>query len=516
MTRPAISLCMIVKNEASSLPRCLRSVRGTVDEIIVVDTGSTDNTVAIAKSFGAKVLDFPWNGSFSAARNAGLRRAKGTWILFLDADEELAFEDKEQLTICAGHLEFEAFFLQIQNHSGETLSSPVATVNPILRMFRRRPEHLFRGAIHEQIAPSILERRPQAAMHITTVKIHHYGYAGSVVASKDKIRRNLELLKQALEETPDDPFHHYNVAVEYMRMRDWQSALVHLRQSLALSGLGASYRHLIYKYESRCSLELGQYEEALEACDQGVACFPDYTDLYHLKGTLLYASGRKQEAIESLKLALQKGSPPAQYHTDAGVGTYLSALALGQIYEELEEDNDAIFWYGEALRLSQVWMAPLWKLVRSMRLARREDELPALLTGLLSPCSPETIAAIVAALIDENCLQAAQALLSSGKQAEDPLFVQQSFTGSDEMGARILNAYRNERAGEALRLLRSWMSPTSPAHEVLPKEAYRKSRTLLVLADSHLGSLDPSLPYSTIYRQVRRSLPLPKIEIEEA
>lgn len=87
--QPLISLCMIVKNEADNLARCLRSARGAADEIIIVDTGSTDATRSIARSFGARIIDYPWNGDFAAARNAGLALAQGTWILVLDADEEL-------------------------------------------------------------------------------------------------------------------------------------------------------------------------------------------------------------------------------------------------------------------------------------------------------------------------------------------------------------------------------------------------------------------------------------------
>ncbi|MFD2880591.1 glycosyltransferase family 2 protein [Paenibacillus rhizoplanae] len=97
------------KNEADNLARCLRSVRGAVDEIIIVDTGSTDATCSIARSFGARIIDYPWNGDFAAARNAGLALAQGTWILVLDADEELEPGSRDELLVCAKHTEYEAF-----------------------------------------------------------------------------------------------------------------------------------------------------------------------------------------------------------------------------------------------------------------------------------------------------------------------------------------------------------------------------------------------------------------------
>ncbi len=96
-TRLRLSLCMIVKNEEEMLPGCLTPLVGVVDEMIVVDTGSTDRTVAIAESFGATVVSFPWNGSFSDARNASLDAATGDWVMYLDADEHLEAEDADTL-----------------------------------------------------------------------------------------------------------------------------------------------------------------------------------------------------------------------------------------------------------------------------------------------------------------------------------------------------------------------------------------------------------------------------------
>jgi len=92
-----LSLCMIVKNEEANLSRCLDSVKDIVDEIIIIDTGSTDNTVRIAESYGAKVFSIQWNDDFSEARNASLEKANGKWILLMDADDELAQEDRHKV-----------------------------------------------------------------------------------------------------------------------------------------------------------------------------------------------------------------------------------------------------------------------------------------------------------------------------------------------------------------------------------------------------------------------------------
>lgn len=97
MSRPFISLCMIVKNEAERVAACLQSVRDVVDEIIITDTGSTDGTMDICRSMGAAVYSYEWDDSFANARNAGIARATGQWIFWLDGDEELDHDERGQL-----------------------------------------------------------------------------------------------------------------------------------------------------------------------------------------------------------------------------------------------------------------------------------------------------------------------------------------------------------------------------------------------------------------------------------
>src|SRR5262249_54910071 len=94
---PGLALNIIVKNEESNLRRALESVASCVDEIVIVDTGSTDNTVEVARSYGAKVLAFEWSDDFSAARNCAIENTESPWILTLDADEYLLPDDQAKL-----------------------------------------------------------------------------------------------------------------------------------------------------------------------------------------------------------------------------------------------------------------------------------------------------------------------------------------------------------------------------------------------------------------------------------
>lgn len=158
-------------------------------------------------------------------------------------------------------------------------------------MFRNRPPYRFSGIIHEQVAAAIVEATPAAAMHLSTVSVHHYGYADGVVAKKDKISRNLSLLKEQLKLNPRDAFHQFNTAVEYMRLGDYARALEHIKQSLAEAEPDTSYTHLLYKYEIRCRIMSGDPAGAMDACIRGCALFPDYPDLHHIRGVLLLQAG---------------------------------------------------------------------------------------------------------------------------------------------------------------------------------------------------------------------------------
>jgi tetratricopeptide (TPR) repeat protein len=155
-----MSLCMIVKDEEEMLPRCLEAAAPVVDEIVVVDTGSTDRTMEIAREFGAKLIEHPWSGDFAEARNVSLDAATGDWILWLDADEVLVAEDAERLRELTGKVWREAFFLVETNFTGE-LGDGNAATHSALRVFRNRPGRRFEGRVHEQIGhtlPSTTER----------------------------------------------------------------------------------------------------------------------------------------------------------------------------------------------------------------------------------------------------------------------------------------------------------------------------------------------------------------------
>lgn len=402
-----ISLCMIVKNEERFLPGCLDSVAGIVDEIIIVDTGSTDSTAAIAESYGAVVIPFIWENDFAKARNAGVERASGEWILFLDADEQLDMTTRVQLLEFAREKELSALLLQIWNVVGED-EAQGATIHPVLRMFRSDAKHRFEGRIHEQIAASILREKPGARFHLTDVIIHHYGYRNQVIAEKNKLQRNMDLLELAIKEEPDNGFHRYNIGVEYLRTGQPALALEAFRKAKQVEGFRQlSYSHLVVKYESLSLQMLGRWAEALDIAVEGTLMFSDYPDIWHYKALCCAHNGQLQDAYKAAEKVLELGSSPPQYHTEDGMGTYRTAYLLGRICESLQDEQGVIRAYVTALRHKPGLMPPLFRLCRYFRAAGQAKRLPSLLSTRIVCPSEAAVLKLAAVMIASGCEAAA-------------------------------------------------------------------------------------------------------------
>jgi hypothetical protein len=207
-----LSVIMIVKDEQEMLPGCLEAVKDVVDEMIVVDTGSTDGTVAIAERFGATVVHFPWNGSFADARNVSIDHATCDWVMYLDADEHLMPEDAPKLRELLTKTWREAFYLVETNYTGGDESGSAVT-HHALRLWRRRPHYRFEGRIHEQKTHTMPTYLPER-FETSTVRMRHYGYLRSRITARDKSRRNIELLEIEARESPS-PFNRYNLEMSF-------------------------------------------------------------------------------------------------------------------------------------------------------------------------------------------------------------------------------------------------------------------------------------------------------------
>lgn len=321
MKIPLLSLCMIVRDEEASIGKCLQSVQGIVDEIIVIDTGSTDRTASICRSFGATVWCKSWNGSFADARNEGISKAKGSWILWLDADE--IFEQSVGRSLRDILLESDAVLaaLQIVNYTGvrEELPEPIYLC-PQVRLFRNELGLRFNGKIHETLVHSDGSRLNETPA-LLPLRIHHYGYLEDTVRIKGKAMRNLKLLERELASGQSDPWLYYHLASEYTRLSRYEEAFEQVNKSIVgFLGQGQLPPALLYKQKYDILIAHGGIEGIWPGIENAIRLYPDYVDLLFYKAMYLLQKDLVLEAYHLLEKCLELGDASKKYLTLKGLG----------------------------------------------------------------------------------------------------------------------------------------------------------------------------------------------------
>lgn len=395
-----LSLCMIVRDEEENLPRCLESVRGLVDEIVVVDTGSRDGTVQVARQYGARVIPAPWQEDFAAARNRGLDQAAGEWVLVLDADEELGPEGREALPGLLACPEVEGYLVRVVNLLGEA-PNPPQEETPGLRLFRNRPEYRFTGALHEQIAPSILAARPQARLEPSGLRILHRGYLPEVRQRWGKHRRNLGILERMRAEAPDDPFILYLLGVEHLAEGEAGAALAYLEEACRLAPPDRAWRPKLVKSRAAALAEEGRWADLLACLGPELDRYPDYTDLHYLAGLAAQGLGRHQEAAAAFRRCLALGPAPSPPYgsVDPAAGGARAWCALGESLRALGDWPGAFGAYTQAVRAAPGWLEPLLGLAGLLGERTDGAGLRRLLEALVPPVSPASRVLIARLLI---------------------------------------------------------------------------------------------------------------------
>ena len=200
-----LSLSMLVRDEEARLAACLASVADFVDEMVIVDTGSTDDSVAVARSWGATVHQLPWPGDFAPARNQALALCRGDWVLVLDADERLLPEPRQELGQRMSEPDLLVITLLRQEIGAR--QSPYSSVS---RLFRRHPDLVWSGAYHASIDDSVAalcQRQPHWRLgHCARPALLHEGYRPELLASRDKARRLRQAMESELAQRPGDPY----------------------------------------------------------------------------------------------------------------------------------------------------------------------------------------------------------------------------------------------------------------------------------------------------------------------
>jgi glycosyltransferase involved in cell wall biosynthesis/Tfp pilus assembly protein PilF len=273
--KPLISVCLIARNEEKYIDQCLSSVKPIADEIIFVDTGSTDKTVEIAGKYTDKIYFHQWNDSFSEARNHYLKYAKGDWIFQIDADEELVKEDIQIVRKAVQEKNIDAVMIQIINTSREGNSKGIFNVE---RIFRNNGTIHYEGRVHNRV------------VGITSAKVYpirfiHYGYDISGNNAGKKFERTASLLKKDLEDNPDNPATHHYLSCSYLSRGMYQETIKHGLKAINLAEVRNS-RDMMFLW-THYNLSLAYYRSdnliiAREMAVNALKKYPDHIDSHFM------------------------------------------------------------------------------------------------------------------------------------------------------------------------------------------------------------------------------------------
>jgi glycosyltransferase involved in cell wall biosynthesis len=265
-----VSLCLIVRDEATNLPGCLGPVADLVKEMIVVDTGSTDDTRQVAARLGARVVDFPWTDSFAAARNESLRHATCPWIFWLDADDRLPGENRARLAALLANLGEEEVAYQMGVRLRWSAGDAV-TVDQV-RLFRNLPPVHWQYRVHEQLMAGTDWLAKWARQ--TDVVIEHRGYDDAGLVRR-KHERNLRLLEMNRRESPDDPVVLFHLGWTFLKLGRPAEAVPHFHRGLHVVPPTLSLVPGLFLLLGQAYEQLGKLPEALAVYQQGRRRFPN-------------------------------------------------------------------------------------------------------------------------------------------------------------------------------------------------------------------------------------------------
>lgn len=301
---------MIVRNEERNLADCLTPVAGLFDEIVIVDTGSQDQTRQIASRFKPHVFDFEWCDDFAAARNESLRRSHGDWIFWLDADDRLSPENVDKLSRLFGTLDGQPRVFQMNTVSPSRYECEGASIVTHLRLFRRHPELIWSGRVHEQLRPAPSTLGHELAW--SDVQIEHVGYQDLALCQR-KRQRTLRLLRMDYAVNPGDTGTLFHLGMAYARCGNKVEARKHLLQVAALEPAGAPHMRWVHAALAELSLHEGQFHETIQLTDRGLALFPDDEHLLYVRALALYELMQHNAAASTLARIIQGSVAPQFY-----------------------------------------------------------------------------------------------------------------------------------------------------------------------------------------------------------
>lgn len=341
-----ISLCMIVRNEEKFLAQCLDSIKDYVDEICIVDTGSTDATVEIARSYGAKVELREWRDDFAWARNEAIEMATKRWIIQMDADEELHPDSREALrSLRNAPAYLHGGWIRCLNATDQYKGSG-ALSHAITRIFPNNPRIRYRGAIHEFATLDGLDIGIEAVL--TPVKIIHHGYLSNIVDERDKASRNLNIIRRLCQDEPQDAFHWFNLGMTTHILKQYDEAIEAFEKMRELTKGQARG----YIPNGLCALAdaytegKGMPEKGAEASLACLQASPHYANAHFSLGKAYFALRRFDDARKAYLDAIDDAAHlDKQFVVDDEICLWKAHSEIGSTYSEEGDLEKALEWY---------------------------------------------------------------------------------------------------------------------------------------------------------------------------
>ncbi|WP_051351310.1 glycosyltransferase [Sulfobacillus thermosulfidooxidans] len=353
-----ISVALIVRNEEKFISQCLQSVKSITDDIVVVDTGSEDQTVELALKEGARVIERPWPKDFARARNWAIEEAKNPWILMLDADEVLLADDKDKLIEAVTHPTADAYNIRIVSLTDRPEDLTEARVT---RLFRNDPRVRWEGRVHEQIIPSL--GRAGMTLAPLDVRLMHYGYLKEVMTNRKKLERNLDLLDQSLAETVQrewKAYLHWQRAQTLVPLERYDDAIKDMKQAINLAHPTEALQPLFWLTLAKIYTAKRDYHKVHQTIREALKLFPDYTDLVYWEGIVFIEENLLDKAEERFKMALVMGVPKNYLQSELGVGTFKALWQLARISRMQKKFTLAEAYYLKTIQIKSAFY-PAWK-----------------------------------------------------------------------------------------------------------------------------------------------------------
>ncbi len=299
--RQSLSLCMIVKNEQNFIEDCLESVKDVVDQIIIIDTGSTDNTLELAKKYKVDIHHFKWCDDFSKARNESIKYATSDWVLWLDADERLSASSSRQLLneLTTGDKPV-IYQVQINNKTSDAASAYLSTA---YRIFKNRCGIAFKGRIHEQLAHD--PNFPKPEVRRSKIIIEHLGYDIEGDLKSDKNSRNLKLLQKMVEENPNDGYARFTLGQQYNLNSKFEMAIIHLDKAKQLRQFDKPMTASLLNVLAESHFKQGDYLSAKENARQSVELIEEQVGGYYMLYRIAEKNSLFDEGIKAVNMMLE-------------------------------------------------------------------------------------------------------------------------------------------------------------------------------------------------------------------